>query len=1155
MDSSTEDTIRGRTQHWMEGIINNRKLHFTGVDVQVTRKTLRGTKWADIVIWAEKNVPACNIELKLPFEGWSPYDDDLIEDAANKAVNMREGLPSRFFGTWNINDFVLWRSMDAKAKNIFDRRIKHYSVTEVRKPEQLEESKTEDKIKDFLENFLEFLEDLYFGKAELPKLPIDEFFINKLRSAIRAFFPSISEEVESCYQVDSSFRNRLNKWFVEQAWSAPSSSEDYKKTARQFLYLLVDKVLFYNTLRATPIHRTKLKLIEVPENVKNGDAFKEKLQKYFDKAKKIDYETVFGTDFIETVPIPNVIVERLVTFVNDLSRYDFSKLKYTDIGKIFDKLIPENERHNLGQYFTKPDVVDVINAFCIRDGSQIIADFGCGAGTFLVRGHARLKTIEPEKRHETLLEQLYGVDISKFPAHLSTINLTVRGINKLQSYPRILRMDFFDVKPGFKTTFPVEGLNKSRREVKFPPEFDVVVGNPPYTRQEELEIYTPSYKQTLEKALKMDWGNGSKKKLGKEEDRIKLGKRASIYAHFFLHGAKFLREGGRLGYVTSNSWLDVDYGKYLQKFFLEHFKIVAIIESKIERWFEDADINTAITVLERCNSKKKRNENIVKFVQLKIPLKELIPSTDDENERWRRVDKLVKLVENSNELYENDNIRIFPKTQKELWDEGILDEKYGGSKWGKYLRAPEIFFKILEKEKNLLVPLGEVAEIRFGIKTGANEFFYLTEEQINSRGIEREFWMHKKNGRWIPNYVIKSPRECKSVIVKPEDLKYRVLMIHKDKKDLKGTNVLKYIHEGETRVFGKGKKAGIPSQKPTCASRKPRWYDLGKRKHLEIIFPRTFDIRYISFLDVKKCYFESDRHYGVKSVYPLMLDGYFNSTLFSLFAEATAKLGLGLGALDLNIVEFEKIPVFQLNKVSISIRKNMEKLVCKMSERPIGSIFEEIGAKKPGEVSLDGVKPDKRELDKIVMGKILGLTESEQLEVYKAVVDLVGSRIKKARSVKKEIRKRGPIPEELAKGIVREIETSTLKRFPDEYLGDYNYKIVHIPKGGVEVGSNLHGFFVNIGGERIDCSSPDEAKYLQFAALNGITEVKIPVCRKTMKKLVRKYGRMYKKLEREIKQRLEEAVPDRKLRQSVELRVWAKLKEISNRRTTGTNPP
>ncbi len=42
------------------------------------------------------------------------------------------------------------------------------------------------------------------------------------------------------------------------------------------------------------------------------------------------------------------------------------------------------------------------------------------------------------------------------------------------------------------------------------------------------------------------------------------------------------------------------------------------------------------------------------------------------------------------------------------------------------------------------------------------------------------------------------------------------------------------------------------------------------------------------------------------------------------------------------------------------------------------------------------------ELDEIIMGEILGLTENEQLEVYKAVIDLVKSRIDKAKSVKKK---------------------------------------------------------------------------------------------------------------------------------------------------------
>jgi len=63
------------------------------------------------------------------------------------------------------------------------------------------------------------------------------------------------------------------------------------------------------------------------------------------------------------------------------------------------------------------------------------------------------------------------------------------------------------------------------------------------------------------------------------------------------------------------------------------------------------------------------------------------------------------------------------------------------------------------------------------------------------------------------------------------------------------------------------------------------------------------------------------------------------------------------------------------------------------------SAFEELGATSAEEVSLGKAKPDRRALDRIVMGEILGITDDEQLEVYRAVVDLVKSRIEKAKSV------------------------------------------------------------------------------------------------------------------------------------------------------------
>ncbi len=78
-----------------------------------------------------------------------------------------------------------------------------------------------------------------------------------------------------------------------------------------------------------------------------------------------------------------------------------------------------------------------------------------------------------------------------------------------------------------------------------------------------------------------------------------------------------------------------------------------------------------------------------------------------------------------------------------------------------------------------------------------------------------------------------------------------------------------------------------------------------------------------------------------------------------------------------------------------------------MASREVKSIFEELGLPKPSrdysnirpeEVSLERVLPDRRALDAVVF-EVLGLSESEQLEVYRAVVELVKSRLVKAQSV------------------------------------------------------------------------------------------------------------------------------------------------------------
>lgn len=982
-------TFQGEVLHLMKNIIEDKKLPFDIRQELIDKKRKR----PDLIVTVFKDSEEkkyCFIEIEDP--GASAYDSSFVDKAGHKAY--RHGV--EYFATWTVNEFVLWNTWETDTP-LMERKHTYFDKNSVGldAPTYGMALQKKGALSEFLRKFLKHLHAIYLGIEQVEKPILNEFFIRFLNSVINPLSLHVAKKMGEDLHKDPEFRKKFSKWLRRERISGPSASIlGTERAARQFSYMLLDKIIFYNVLRS---RGEPLLPILIHENLSGEDTRRTLRGKFDDVTNKIDYEPIFLTDFVDDLPIPDEVVPLLCRFVSELDRYDPSEIGGA-IGTIFQGVIPEKDRHVLGQYFTRSDVVDLIVGFCLRDPKSVVLDPACGAGTFLVRSYYRIKYLDPSRDHDKILSCLTGVDISKFPSHLSTMSLVLKDTKARLNYPFVLHRDFFELTPKREcvieiprrkvelTGAPLLGPKTERYGVGFIRlsrklgGCDVVVTNPPYTRQEEMEKleFPRGYRERLKGLIEEEWN-------------LPIGKRSSIYSHFFFHGGKFLKEGGKLGLITSNSWLDVDYGKYLQEFFLRNFKIVAVIESKLERWFEDADINTAITILERCGDEERRNENLVKFVQLKRPLREFVP-LPDEGDGWEEVDKLVERIEAANAFVEDDRIRIFTKKQGELWSEGFLDGKYRGSKWGKYLRAPRIFFKILEKGKDLFVPLGEVAEVRFGIKTGANEFFYLTEEQISDWGIEKEFWMHKENGRWVPNYVIKSPRECKSVIVNPKDLRYRVLMIHKDKRDLKETNVLRYIERGEEQGFHK---------RPTCASR-PRWYELEKIR-AQILSRRFIDTTFDFF--VNPDVFVGDTFFCVylKRGDSKALSSILNSSLYSFLVEAYGRTVMGQGVLLMYGPEIAPLPVYDLSKLQTSQIQKLEKAFEKLSERPIGPIFEEIGTEKPEEVSLDKVKPDRRELDRIVMGEILGLTEDEQLEVYRAVVDLVRSRIEKARSVKRKL--------------------------------------------------------------------------------------------------------------------------------------------------------
>jgi type I restriction-modification system DNA methylase subunit len=1086
----TEWTCAAKAAEWMNEIIKDKTLPLGQAEVETTQEGNR--KRVDIILFqspASQNA-LCIIETKQPY--FDPFDEEELKEPARKKAVQRG---AKYFATSNFQHLIWFDTERVNSLRPLEEQIQDkYFLSQIENLDLIEEQRYKNSIISGLERFLIELYEVHSGKRAKPKQAIDELLIYRLQDKIRRLSRYYSTIIDNRCHKDSAFAKELGRWFVSQGWSFAWQPQDFGKAARQTAYLLVNKILFYNVLQTK--RPQQLDPLDIPASLTKGSVLQTTLQGYFTRVlKKIDYETIYTADFIDAIAFPDEedVVKEIRELVNVLRQYDFSKLGYEIIGRVFEKLIPQDERHNLGQYFTNPDVVDIILKFCLRHEDDKVLDPACGAGTFLVRAYQHKKLINQFLKHEDVLDTLWGNDIAKFPAHLSTINLAIRDLSVDKNYPNILQEDFFNLlstEGGFELSAKsrkaiAKRLDMREKEVTYPRWFDCVVGNPPYTRQEEMPEIAPKVKEYKEKIIQKALEDNTGKRIAE------ISKRAGIHAYFFVHGMKFLQNGGRFGFIVSNSWLDVDYGKGLQEFFLNNYKIIAIIESKVERWFEEADVNTCIVILEKCKDKKERDENLVRFVYLFKPLSYFVPPAHEmwqkQIERLNEIDKLKKTIMAHSQFYQNEELRIFPKSQADLWEEGFDREtgKYAGAKWGKYLRAPEIFFKILEKGKEKLVPLKEIAQVRFGIKTGARKFFYLTEKQIETLGLEKEFWTHEANGRVVQNYIVTSIKDSKCIEIQPDKLKWRVMVINKDKNQLKSTNAIRYIQWGETQGFHK---------RPTCSSR-DKWYSLGEVIKAPILSPYAAGDRMVVLLN-KAGVFANDNlvHIIPRQEDPQIVCALLNSTVFLLMSYVSGvELTGSVNVIKLNPTYTGRIFAVNPSVMTQSLKTRMLTAFERMKNTPVKNILSEISLTTSGRVI---TTKSRKELDKIVMGDILGLTDEEQLEVYRAVVDLVKSRIEKAKSFgKRRKTKEGIDIDLLVKTVMDKLGDDTLgKLYREKILPHKPLRTKSLPKvsGEVKLEQELFGWRLSSGREHMDCTSEMEARYLKVWLETGLESIKMP---------------------------------------------------------------
>lgn len=1019
---------------------------------------------------------------------------------------------------------------------------------------------------------LDDLARLAKGEALLPYHPDKFYFIGVLHKAIQSLLPCLREYLLQ-RQKEVAVRRSIHRWAVQQGY--PTGLPDLEAIlGGHWAYSLAVRILFYFTVRRYYPGLPDLQL--PPEGVRLAHL----LYEAFAKAQQVDWQAVFELSPLDQLGLPPKADPILRELLEDFHRYDFGLLKEDVIGQIMEGLVPEQERHALGQYFTREDLVDFILGFVANKEQGFYLDPTCGSGTFLNRLYSRLRYLSGyQASHAQLLERLWGVDIAHFPAELATINLFRQNVRDVSNFPRILVQDFFKVHLGQTVHFPplkaLPELLHQRIEVSIPP-FYGIVGNFPYIRQELIERQIPGYKRQIVQTIAQDWfwldpdlftadhlrknqintirNEGHEKnhhwlQTEVQEGRIdlRLSGQADIYAYLFYHAGAFLEEGGRLGIVTSNAWMDVAYGLELKRFFLRHFKIIAIVASWIEPWFQDAAINTAFIILQRCENAQERAKNIVRFVKVKKPLTELLPKDLllREPDRWRHVDALVRQIEAADlqvafqaqtahqqqplqgvHTLETPDFRIRLVPQAEL--DAELQSKGETAKWGLYIRAPQVYFDILKQAGDRLVPLGQLAEVRRGYTTGINDFFYL--EPLRPGKTPGTLRVQNARG-WIGEIeeaclrpVIKSPKEAKGLVVDPAALKYRLFLppiqTEEHEKELYSRFPLaaRYVEWGAQQRTSQNRPW---PQVPSVRGRKS-WWLLPAEVLSNFLWVKSYDDTF-RVLIADELIFPDQRIYAITPIekaHQWLLAALLNGFWTFLETEMKGRVNLGDGVLDTAVYEVQKIFVPHPNIIPDHIAKKILKAFHRLRKRPVKPIFEEVKQK------------DRRALDEAVL-EALGLDPKRYLPpIYQGLVEMVQERLSLPEKRKLQLKEEKRVALQQIKDKVRqELFPAGLKRIAAFLPGQP--KMLQVPLTGRPVGWKpfLTKFLlVDQEGREVGLVEGVEAqaRYAVYAARIGEYMVEIPARGLLAGKIVQQYELYLRQTGQELYSRLFEAIRDHK---------------------------
>ena len=327
-------------------------------------------------------------------------------------------------------------------------------------------------------------------------------------------------------------------------------------------------------------------------------------------------------------------------------RYDFSAISADVLGGIYEQYLSfvhgrkgedksKSKRKSQGIYYTPKYIVEFIvretlgevlkktkpkEIFKIR-----VLDPACGSGSFLTASYDKiLESVGNQSlftKYDILKDNIYGVDLDTQAVEIAQLNLLLKVLSQKTKLPTLqhnLRVGN-SLMPKGDAEYKPFNFEIEFKEVSAQGGFDVIIGNPPYIKEDTNRSAFDGLHDNPYYQGKMD-----------------------IWTLFACRAIDLLKDGGYFSFIAPSSWVGSAGASIFRQKILSSGEIIKFVDFNDFRVFKDASIQTMIFVFQK---KKPRKSYKVRYAK--------ITSKDVENEAVARLlaSGLNKQIENS-DVYE-----------------------------------------------------------------------------------------------------------------------------------------------------------------------------------------------------------------------------------------------------------------------------------------------------------------------------------------------------------------------------------------------------------------------------------------------------------------------------------------------------------------------